>query len=330
MEHRLENNYSERIKRMLVDVARTVVCATSWYSLQITLNWVDLVEEIAQEAKGKLIDCVRIDELLKITIFWLDRFVHRTIDIPESVVDSRYRRWNRWIIVCSDYVKRELGKSFNFKKDVVSIDEFLAWASSEEGIQCYFHWYSSKKQWDSYFHVIHTTSFPSLLSGLVYSFLDFGYLPRKCRNCGGLFFPKYLNEQYCSRSIPGTDGFCSTSTMRNASVEKNKKLNNRYQAIIKRSNRVNNLIKKKFYSELATQIKADGNRYIDDRNIDNGLFDKWLDSYKDCPKHADGQDVFPYNYIEVGNKKVVSIQLENLRKKENKPLEFSAGDTFGV
>lgn len=134
--------------------------------------------------------------------------------------------------------------------------------------------------WSNYCREAEIGSFPSYYARILSAALHVGLAPRKCKYCGGLFFPEAPNQQYCKRVIRQSGVKCSNIEQRVASGEK-RSFNSKVQSVKQKAKRARgkSLTAQRYYEDLADYIQNEaGPLYQSSELVDRATYNKWLNT----------------------------------------------------
>lgn len=133
--------------------------------------------------------------------------------------------------------------------------------------------------WSNYCREAEIESFPSYYARILSAALHAGLTPKKCKHCGGLFFPEAPNQQYCKRVIRESGVKCSDVGQRASSGEK-RSFNNKLQSVKGKARRSKgkSLTAQSYYEDLADYIQNEaGPLYRVSELVDCATYDEWLE-----------------------------------------------------
>lgn len=135
-------------------------------------------------------------------------------------------------------------------------------------------------EWSNYCRRVEIDTFPKYYSLVLSAALHAGLTPRKCKHCGGLFFPEAPNQQYCKRVIRQSGVKCSDMGQRVAFGEK-RSFNSKLQSVKAKARRSKgkSLTAQRYYEDLADYIQNEaGPLYQASELVDRVTYDKWLNA----------------------------------------------------
>lgn len=135
-------------------------------------------------------------------------------------------------------------------------------------------------EWSNYCRRVEIDTFPKYYSLVLSAALHAGLTPRKCKHCGGLFFPEAPNQQYCKRVIRKSGVRCSDMGQRVAFGEK-RSFNSKLQSVKAKARRSKgkSLTAQRYYEDLADYIQNEaGPLYQASELVDRVTYDKWLNA----------------------------------------------------
>lgn len=123
-------------------------------------------------------------------------------------------------------------------------------------------------------------AFPEYYCRILSAALHAGLTPKKCKYCGGLFFPEAPNQQYCKRVIRQSGVKCSDMEQRIASREK-RSFNSKLQSVKAKAKRAKgkSITAQRYYEDLADYIRNEaGPLYQSSELVDRTTYDWWLNA----------------------------------------------------
>ena len=121
--------------------------------------------------------------------------------------------------------------------------------------------------------------FPEYYRRILSAALHVGLVPKKCKYCGGLFFPEAPNQQYCKRLTRQSGAKCSDVKQRVDSGEK-PTFNSKLQSVKAKARRAKgkSLTAQRYYEDLAGYIQNEaGPLYQASELVDRATYDEWLE-----------------------------------------------------
>lgn len=134
--------------------------------------------------------------------------------------------------------------------------------------------------WSNYCRKARIDTFPKYYSLVLSTVLHAGQLPRRCKYCGGFFFPEAPNQKYCKRVIRQSGIRCSDVDQRVASGEK-RSFNSKLQSVKAKARRAKGKspTAQKYYEDLAEYIQNEtGPLYQSSELVSRATYDRWLNA----------------------------------------------------
>lgn len=150
-------------------------------------------------------------------------------------------------------------------------------------------------RWFSRCWTYEVETFPAFLKGLLSSVLHGGAIAKKCKQCGGLFFPEMSNQRYCDRIDPATEAKCGTRAVRAGVTERNGRMNKKVQKVKLKARSAKGKCPRAntYFEDLVKYIRKEVNPLYAPL-VDGGLFCEWLDDVAK-PKRGEVKDCLPGN-----------------------------------